>query len=74
MWNHDGYKHSPFERLPILPPANEQEKDNEVCIMVLLLGAVGHRDRRRSVYSSRFKSLAREPATQSTCMTGDIFL
>lgn len=26
MWNHNDYKHSPFERLPVLPQANEQEK------------------------------------------------
>lgn len=45
MWSHHGYKQSPFERLPILPQASEQEKDNEVCIMVLFAGAVGQRER-----------------------------
>lgn len=29
--------YSPFERLPILPQANEQDKHNEVCLTVLLL-------------------------------------
>lgn len=74
MWNHSGYKPSPFERLPILPQANEQEKDNEVCIIVLFVGVDGQRGRKHSVGSGRFKSLAREPETQSTCMAGDISL
>lgn len=74
MWNHNGSKQSPFERLPILPQANEQEKGNEVCIMVLFVGMVRQRERKHSVDSGRFKSLAREPETQSTCMAGDIFL
>lgn len=74
MWSHHGYKQSPFERLPILPQASEQEKDNEVCIMVLFAGAVGQREGEHSVDSGRFKSLAREPETQPTCMAGDISL
>lgn len=74
MWSHHGYKQSPFERLPILPQASEQEKDNEVCIIVLFAGAVGQREREHSVDSGRFKSLAREPETQPACMAGDISL
>lgn len=47
MWNHNGSKQSPFERLPILPQANEQEKGNEVCIMVLFVG-VGQTKREKA--------------------------
>lgn len=58
MWKCSGCTYGPFERLPILPRANEQGKHNEVCLVVLWAEQVGEREGKLGVY--KCSSLARE--------------